>query len=166
MVIIHSIGSLLSYGAFLIAFASGVLFLLQERQLKRKTLGRLFHRLPSLEALDRANFTSIAVGFWALTVGLVFGIVGQRLLAGTWWGIGPKELMTLMLWLSYLGLWVVRLRSTLRGHRIALLSVFGFLLVFFTLLEAHWVSAAAPARRGTSSAAEMVPPRSAALPRA
>ena len=144
MVIIHSLCALASFAAFLIASISGALFLVQERQLKRKTLGVLFHRLPSLEALDRSNFLAIAAGFWCLTLGIAFGMLGQRVLAGTWWGIGPKEALTLELWLAYLAVWVVRVRSTVRGHRVALFSIFGFILVFFTLLEAHLISAALP----------------------
>ena len=78
MVIVHSLCSLFSFVAFLIACVAGALFLLQERQLKRKTLGVLFHRLPSLEVLDRANFLAITIGLWCLSLGVAFGWLGQR----------------------------------------------------------------------------------------
>ena len=42
--------------------------------------------------------------------------------------------VALALWISYLMLWLVRLRSTLRGRRVALLSALGFSLVLFTFL--------------------------------
>ena len=131
--------SLLSYAAFLIAFASGVLFLIQERQLKHKTMGVLFHWLPSLEALDRLNFLAIGVGFGLLSIGLMCGVAGERMLLGHWWSGDPKEYLTALLWLSYCLLWIVRLRSTLRGHRVALLSILGFSFVLFTLIGAGWV---------------------------
>ena len=134
MVIVHMVCSLLSYVAFLAAFISGVLFLLQERQLKRKTMGLLFHRLPSLEALDRINFLAISIGFGLLSIGVVFGLVGADVLLGRWWTGDPKTSATLILWGLYLGLWLVRLRATLRGRRVALLSVLGFSLVVFTFL--------------------------------
>ena len=136
MVLVHMICSFLSYGAFLAAFISGILFLIQERQLKRKTLGMLFHRLPSLGALDRFNFIVVGAGFGLLSVGLLCGFLGEHRLLGRWWTGDPKEYLTVFLWLSYLGLWFLRLRATLRGRRVALLSVLGFSLVLFTFIGA------------------------------
>ncbi len=136
MVWAHMLCSLLSYVAFLIAFLSGLLFLIQERQLKRKTLGKLFHGLPSLGILDRINFLSLGIGFGLLTAGLAFGLLGQHVLLGRWWSGDPKEYFTVGLWALYLALWLIRLRATLRGHRVALLSMLGFSLVLVTFLGA------------------------------
>ena len=132
--LIHTTCSLLSYVAFLIAFVSGVLFLVQERQLKRKTMGFLFRRLPSLETLDALNFQAVGTGFWLLSVGVLFGLLGSKSLLGRWWEGDPKEYVAVGLWLSYFALWLVRLRSTLRGRRVALLSMLGFSLVLFTFI--------------------------------
>ena len=138
MIIVHLLTSLLSYVAFLAAFIAGVLLLVQERQLKQKTMGLLFHRLPALETLDRINFIAISVGFGLLSLGTFFGFLGAGRLWGSWWTGDPKEYATLLLWGSYLVLWLMRLRSTLRGRRVALLSVLGFSLVLFTLMGASW----------------------------
>jgi ABC-type uncharacterized transport system permease subunit len=134
MVILHTFCSLLSYAAFLVACVTATLFLIQERQLKRRTPGILFHRLPSLEALEDANFTAIGTGFWLLSLGLLFGLLGSRTVLGRWWTGDPKAYLTVVLWCSYLALWMVRLRATLRGRRVALLSILGFSLVLFTFL--------------------------------
>ena len=134
MVLIHTICSLLSYVAFLCAFVAAILFLLQERQIKRKSVGALFRWLPPLEVLDEVNFRAIGAGFWLLTVGFLFGLWGSKRLLGQWWTGDSKEYVTLLLWVAYLALWVIRLRSTLRGRRVALLSVLGFSLVLFTCL--------------------------------
>lgn len=134
MIVVHLMCSLLSYVAFLIAFVSGALFLLQERQLKHKQMGLLFHRLPALGTLDRANFLAVGAGFALLTVGLLFGVWGSRRLLGTWWRWDPKELLTLVLWVTYLVVWLIRLRATLRGRKIAMLSILGFALVLVTFL--------------------------------
>jgi ABC-type uncharacterized transport system permease subunit len=131
---VHGICSLLSYAAFLLAFVSGLLFLIQERQLKRKRMGWLFHRLPSLERLDRINFLAIGIGFALLTAGTVCGFLGIGSIFGTWWTGDPKEYATVALWVSYCVLWLTRLRATLRGHKVAVLSVLGFSLVLFTFM--------------------------------
>ncbi len=134
MVIIHIVCSLLSYVAFLVAFVSGILFLTQERQVRRKTMGILFHRLPSLGTLDQVNFTAISAGFVLLSLGVLFGMAGVKTAFGRWWIADPKAYLTVMLWASYLALWVMRLRATLRGRRVALFSILGFSLVLFTFL--------------------------------
>lgn len=134
MINLHTVCSLLSYGAFLIACVAAVLFLVQERQLKRKTLGALFHWLPSLDVLDRINFLAIGIGFALLTLGLAYGLISMRAAFGRWWLGDPKEYLAVVLWAAYCALWVIRLRSTLRGRRVALLSVLGFGLVLFTFI--------------------------------
>ena len=131
---LHALCSVLSYVSFLVACLSGALFLLQERQLKQKQMGVLFHRLPSLGALDRINVVALGSGLALLTIGLLFGIWESRRLAGRWWMWDPSEIMTAVLWSSYLGLWLVRLRATLRGRKVALLSMLGFTFALFTLL--------------------------------
>ena len=130
--------SLLSYVAFLVAFIFGLLFLIQERQLKHKHMGKLFHSLPSLGALERLNYVAISMGFGLLTIGLVYGFIGARKFLGHWWNGDPKEYLTIGLWASYLLLWLMRLRATLRGRKVALLSVLGFSLVLFTFIGAGW----------------------------
>ena len=134
MLIIHTISSLLSYVAFLIAFGAGLLFLIQERQIKRKRMGVLFHRLPSLDQLERVNVFAIGLGFALLTIGLSWGLVGSRLLRGLWWSGDPKEILSATLWLCYFILWTARLRATMRGRRVAWLSVGMFCVVLFTFV--------------------------------
>ena len=138
MIWVHITLSLLSYAAFLTAFIAGILFLIQERQLKRKTMGVLFHHLPSLSALDRINFRAIGLGFSLFSLGLLFGFVELRVALGRWWVEDNKTYLAIVVWASYLGLWVLRLRSTLRGRRVALLSILGFSLVLFTFLETSY----------------------------
>ncbi len=139
MVGAHVVCSLLSYAAFLLACISGALFLVQERQLKHKHMGLLFHRLPALDTLDRMNFLAVGIGFGLLSLGVACGLLGTRLLRGQWWLGDSKEYVTLIVWLSYCALWLIRLRSTLRGRRMALLSVMGFSLVLFTFLGASYL---------------------------
>ena len=130
----HIICSFLSYLAFLVACVSGMLFLVQERQLKAKHIGRLFHSIPSLAVLDRINWVAIAVGFALFTLGLLCGVARRRVTSGRWISWDPKEELAYVTWLAYAVLLVVRWMSTLRGRKVALLSILGFSLVLFTLL--------------------------------
>ena len=139
MVISHILFAFLSYAAFLIACVSGALFIVQERQVKKKHMGALFRNLPSLDRLERINVWAIGVGFGLLSIGLACGLLGERLLLGRWWTGDIKEYLTVAVWLSYLILLVVRMRATLRGRRVALLSVFGFTFLLMTFVGANWL---------------------------
>ena len=46
-----------------LAAVAGVMYLIQERQLKRKKLGALFHRLPNIDVLDELNYRCLTIGF-------------------------------------------------------------------------------------------------------
>ncbi len=138
----HVACSLMSYAAFLVASVSGVLFLMQERQLKHKQMGWVFHRLPALHTLDRINMVALGIGFALLSVGMLLGLIGSRQLLGRWWTGDPKELFTAVVWLSYCALWLVRLRATLRGRKVAMLSMVGFGMVLATFFGVrHWLPA-------------------------
>ena len=137
MIFIHLACSLASYVAFLIAFVSGLLFLMQHWQLKHKHMGLLFHRLPALGALERVNVWSIGLGFGLLSIGLSLGLLKARWLLGQWWRWDSKELFALALWSAYLGVVVARARAVGRGRKVAMLSVLGFTLVLLTFLGAN-----------------------------
>ena len=137
--IIHITCALLSYAAFLAAFVSAILFLIQDHQLKRKHMGVLFHKLPALGELDRINFLSISIGFALLSCGTILGFIGAGQMTGQWWTGDPKEVMTVLLWGAYCFLWVARVRSSLRGRRVAMLSIMGFSLVLLTFLGIRWI---------------------------
>ncbi len=145
MIQIHIIFTLLSYAIFLVACLAGVLFLVQERLLKRKQVGSWIFRLPSLEVLDNLNLYALGLGFIALSIGVLFGFLGIYHELGYWWTGDIKQYLSVGLWGWYLIVWWIRLRSTLRGKRVALLSVLGFTLVLFTVIEAGmWQSSAHP----------------------
>ncbi|NPB09303.1 MAG: c-type cytochrome biogenesis protein CcsB [Thermodesulfobacteria bacterium] len=124
---IHAAISLLSYGFFILAAASGVMYLLQEREIKKKRLGGIFKRLPSLETLDRMNELSLKIGFPLLTLGIITGAVWAEEAWGTYWSWDPKETWSLIMWLVYAALLHERLAVGWRGRKAAWLSIVGFL---------------------------------------
>lgn len=115
---------------FALAGCVGVAYLLQERQVKRKTLGALFRRLPSLEVLDRVGYRSQAFGFVLLTLALITGAViaavtGQ---ANTFHA-RAEVLATILLWGFYALALQTRLFAGWRGRKGAWFAVVGFVLL-------------------------------------
>jgi cytochrome c-type biogenesis protein CcsB len=131
---VHTTLAFVGDAFFVIAFAGGVLYLVQERQLKSRTTGAFFRRLPSLDLLDRVNYRSLTLGFPLLTLGIISGAVWAEQAWGSYWQWDPKETWSLITWFIYAALVHARLTVGWRGRKAAWLSIVGFLAVLFTFL--------------------------------
>ncbi|CAN5284200.1 c-type cytochrome biogenesis protein CcsB [soil metagenome] len=69
----HASMSIVAYGAFALACVAGLMYLLQERQLKTRQLHSTFHHLPPLTNLYAAIIRLLWLGFGLYTAGLVAG---------------------------------------------------------------------------------------------
>jgi cytochrome c-type biogenesis protein CcsB len=131
---IHIPTTFLGYAAFFVAFSAGVMYLIQERELKRKRPQTFYYRLPSLEICDDLGYRSLSVGFPLLTVGIVAGALWANRALSQPWGWDPKIIWSLITWLIYAVLIHYRLSSGLRGRRAALMSIVGFVTVLLTFI--------------------------------
>ena len=136
---IHIVFIFIGNGLFAIAFLSGVMYLIQERQIKSKRLGRLYHRLPALEVLDALNYNCLIFGFPLLTLGMLSGSIFAQYTLGTFWRWDPKEVWSLITWLLYAALLHGRLVSGWRGRRSAMISIIGFLVLIFSFLGVNFL---------------------------
>lgn len=133
-IVLHAATALISYGAFALAFVAGVMFVLQERELKRKKPGILSRWLPPLEKLEATDRRAIEVGFPLLTFAIMCGLLWAKLVPTTGWSWGWKETWSLITWLSYAALLHVKRTYSLRGRKVAYLCIIGFVLVLFTFV--------------------------------
>ena len=131
---VHTTLAFIGDAFFVIAFAGGVLYLIQERQLKSRQAGAFFHRLPSLDLLDRINYRCLTFGFPLLTLGIITGAIWAENAWGSYWQWDPKETWSLITWFIYAALVHARLTVGWRGRKAAWLSIVGFLAVLFTFL--------------------------------
>ncbi len=77
---LHASVSLIAYGAFALACVAGVMYLVQERQLKRRQLNSMFYHFPPLTDLFAAITRLLWLGVVLLTVGIAAGFfTGQPL---------------------------------------------------------------------------------------
>ncbi len=130
---VHAGVSLVAYGFLSLAFCGGLMYLLQEWELKSKRLGYFFTRLPSLDALDQLNSHCLTAGFAFLTLGIVTGSIWARQAWGTYWQWDPKEVWSIITWFIYLIQFHQRITVGWRGRRAAVMAVIGFCAVIFTL---------------------------------
>ena len=129
---IHTTLLIFAYAAFFIVFVASVMYLLQERELKLKTFGAIFHRLPSLSTVNELATTAGAAGLTMLTLGIATGMFWSSIRTGRVWHNDPKEIFALLTWMLYFVLTVYRTTASWRGRRAAWLGVIGFALVLCT----------------------------------
>jgi len=126
-----------SYAAFAVTSVCGVMYLLQERELKAKRFGAGFERLPALNTCDEIGYRSVTIGFALLSLGIVTGIFWNNQRDGRYWHNDPKEVMALITWIVYLFPIHYRLTAGWRGRRAAWMSIAGFVVVILTWLGAR-----------------------------
>jgi ABC-type uncharacterized transport system permease subunit len=119
--------SLATVGVAIFSVATGLalVYLLEERNLKRKNFdGLLFRRGVALETLDRMSHRMTLIGFPIFTVALMLGViwVSQRSSGFD----RPEYPLAAVTWASFAGLIVSRTAWGWRGRKAAMLTVIGF----------------------------------------
>ena len=129
----HRTLSILGYAAFSIAFASGIMYLIQEHQVKTKKLGIMYFRMPSLEVLDDLNFKVIMIGFPLFTLGFMTGSISNMQLNQSFFSWDLNSTLPLVAtWLIYSLVFFGRIMVGLRGKKAAQGSILGFVTVIWT----------------------------------
>jgi len=127
---VHIFFAWLAYGAYSVAAALGVVFLLRNRK-PPEELPPLLRRLPDPSVLDDLMFRSITFGFVGHVVMISTGAIWARDLWGTYWNWDPVETWSLLSALLY-GLWIhLRVGLHWRGRRMAWLAIAALLTIVF-----------------------------------
>jgi cytochrome c-type biogenesis protein CcsB len=126
---VHVLFAWFAFGSYLIAFASGIMYLLKSWGKKAVLL-----RLPDLKLLDELSLRLILFGFFAEAIMIASGAIWAHGLWGRYWAWDPVETWSLLSWLVY-GL-NLHLRITMgwRGKKaawLAILSLFGVIFLYF-----------------------------------
>jgi ABC-type transport system involved in cytochrome c biogenesis permease subunit len=124
--------------AFLVAGATGAVYLIASRRLRTKSLDT-GQRVGSLERLEAIIRTWVVLGFALLSVALVTGLVivlkeGGQTRLGRHWYVNPQVVLTAIVWMLYAAMLHTPLGPGLRGRRAAIVSLIGLLLMVFTLV--------------------------------
>lgn len=125
----HVFFAFVAYASLAIAFAAGLLYLLQFRALKDKNFGRSFRFFPSLETLDRLGHRALLAGWPSLTIALVLGWAWTVRFLKSLATENPQVIWGVFTWLVFAAAIGARLGGAGRERRGALVSVFGFVVV-------------------------------------
>lgn len=119
----HIVLVLLGYAALVFTAVAALLYLVQERQLKRKKSWGLSLRLPPLATLDELISKSMALGFVFITIAVIFGTTWAFVELKTEWLGHPKIIISFVTWGVYLAMVFFRVTAGWRGRKAALLAV-------------------------------------------
>lgn len=122
----------LGYAAFFLTFAAGVMYLVQERELKSKRPRAFYYRLPPLEAIDDLAYKSLSIGFPFITLGIVSGAIWASSVWGPSWPADPKIAWSFATWMIYLLLLCARSIAGWRGRKAAYIAIAGFIAILVT----------------------------------
>src|SRR3954470_23512427 len=134
----HASMSMIAYGAFALGCVAGVMYLVQERQLKTHQLHSIFYHLPPLTNLYSAITRLLWLGFALYTAGLVSGFfTGQPL---PW----VKMTAAFAVWIFYGAILQGRHLHRVAPKRIAVLCILAFTAAVSVLWAINFVSETRP----------------------
>jgi HemX protein len=132
---LHAASSIVAYGAFALAGVAGLMYLVQEKQLKTHHLRSIFFHLPPIRDLAVANRGLILTGFALLTVG-----IGAGFAVGSISSHAVKVAWSVGVWSLYGFILVAEFGHRMSPRRGAWLSVVALGVVLSTLWGIRFIT--------------------------
>lgn len=137
----HAVFVLLSYTALSLSFLFAILYLVQSRQLVRRTFGLLFRRLPSLETLERMSVGAVKLGVPLMFLSLCLGHLWmydlrERMAPEVAAQLSPYDPKIMVSWVIFLGYSVGLIGNRFfgwRGKRMNIMAVATFVTILVAL---------------------------------
>jgi len=131
---IHTGFLMLGEALFILAFASSVMYLIQEKNLKSKRFNQWYSRLPSLGRLEEMTGLGVSAGFPLITMGLLIGFFWAAKVWGPGWYFDPKVIWSTAMWVIYAWLFYGKISDRIRGHRFAVVVIACVVLILLSFL--------------------------------
>ena len=131
---IHTGFLLLGEALFLLAFATSVMYLIQEKNLKSKRFNQWYSRFPSLAKLSELSGLGVSAGFPLITGGLIIGFYWASRVWGPGWYADPKVIWSTLTWLAYALLFYGWVSNRIHGRRLAISVILCTFLIMGSLL--------------------------------
>ena len=128
--VLHVVLAFLGYAGLTVAFAAGLMYLVQFRELKNKRFGAVFRFFPPLDTLDRLGRAALWTGITFLTMALLVGWAWSERFGPSLSPGNPKVLWGVVSWLVFAAALAARLGGGRSARRAALASVLGFAVVW------------------------------------
>ena len=136
---LHVALSILAYAAFALSFVLSLIFLGEERLLRKHDVGDVVWRLPPLELLAQMSQSSVLVGLVSIAFGTALGFVWVDRLSSQYSFYDPKYVITLLVLALYAVYFRLARTTAWRGARASKLCIFNFAIVVlsFTVVNLY-----------------------------
>lgn len=137
---LHASLTLLAYGALGLAALAAAMFLMQEHDLKHRKMRAFAAFIPSIQRLEKVSWRLLLAGFGLLTVGLMMGAGWLRHDKGSVFQPDAKVVWSVVVWVAYLAMILLRWRAARGGRRFAWSVVGAFAFVMLTFWGTNLLS--------------------------
>ncbi len=131
---VHVSMMIVSYAFFVLAFACGIMMLVQGDGAKPR-----YSWLPTFDGADELGYRAVTIGFPLLALGIILGAWWANYAWGHYWSWDPKETSALVTWLIYAIYLHSRGLRGLRGRTMAWLLILGFAATLFTYFGVSFI---------------------------
>jgi ABC-type uncharacterized transport system permease subunit len=126
-----------AYACFLLSVISSAMYLMLHREIRNRTLGVLYSRLPSLEIMDRVVLRADAIGAALMIIGIVMGFLWLNAPGFKPSNVHAKIALSMLAAVVYVCEHILRMGQGWEGKRACMASITGFFLIMATLLAGH-----------------------------
>ena len=120
---VHITLVLLGFAALAFTAGASLLYLFQERELKRKKPRKLYYRLPPLGTLDELISRSMALGFVLMTLAVIAATTWAFIEHKRDWISQPAIGISFITWGCYLAMVFLRITAGWRGRKAAIMVI-------------------------------------------
>ncbi|RKS70820.1 cytochrome c-type biogenesis protein CcsB [Actinomadura pelletieri DSM 43383] len=137
---IHVTAAIIATGAFTVAGAATVLYLLKAREDARGGAPSVaLAHVPSAETLDRLAMRVTMFAFPIWTAAIIMGAIWADQAWGRYWGWDPKEIWSFVTWIIYAAYLHARATAGWRGRKAAILSLVAFAALLFNFFGVNYM---------------------------
>ena len=125
----HILVSILSYCLLAIAAIQSLLYIYQERQIKKRTNPAMLIALPPLQTMELLLFRLIGIGFILLSLALISGVLFSQQIFGQPFAFKHHIILASSGWLVFAAILYRRYKNGLRGSQAVIWTIVGFALI-------------------------------------
>ncbi len=136
--VVHVAFANLAFGAFAVAFALAIAYVVRVRSAADGKWVKRFERLPAQNALEDLTVRYILVGFLFWGIMIATGAIWANEAWGRYWAWDPIETWSLIVWIIYAVYLHVRFTFKWSGERLAWFAIAAMPVALFALIGIPW----------------------------
>lgn len=130
----HLLLTTVGVAGLMIGLAFGLLAMLQDRALKRKTRGRLWDWIPSLDVCKNVSYRALAIGFSIYTIGLLAGVIWSYRTTAELMDLKVKQIGAVTAWVLFGVILQSYVNNTYRRTSTLVVSCAAFVAIVVAML--------------------------------